>query len=104
VGRDSFGNPDHHGNEGGERGALPTYQLTQPFPSMELAANHFWNIISWFGFPNELCVHHDLMQMNIDSLNPVGPQGAGRLANRTLAMESLYVRGTYTRASEEHLH
>jgi hypothetical protein len=43
-------NPDRHGNE---RGALPTYQLTQPFPSIELAASHFRNKISWFGFPNE---------------------------------------------------
>jgi hypothetical protein len=38
------------------------------------------------------------------SIDPVGSQGAGRLANRTLAMESIYVRGTYTRDSEEHLH
>jgi hypothetical protein len=32
-----------------ERG--PTYQLTQSFPSMGLAASHFQNVIFWFGCP-----------------------------------------------------
>jgi hypothetical protein len=37
------------------------------------------------------------------SIDPVGSQGAGQLANRTFVIESLYVQGTYTRDREEHL-